>query len=139
MRSMPVLEGSCHCGNIAVSFETRSDPASLPLRACGCGFCRRHGARTMTDPRGRARIVVRDPGLLSRYSFGLHTAEFYVCARCGAYAAAVLRDGEAAFATVNANLFDDPGLDRAAQPVSYEGESREDRIARRKRTWTPVV
>ena len=32
----------------------------------------------------------------------------------------------------------DPAFDRSAQSVSYEGETAEQRIARRKRLWTPV-
>jgi hypothetical protein len=36
------------------------------------------------------------------------------------------------------NLFLDPAFDRSAQSVSYEGETAEQRIARRKRLWTPV-
>jgi hypothetical protein len=133
------LEGTCHCANIAIVLETEQDPRALPLRACGCSFCRRHGARTTADPAGRARVGIQDRSLLSNYVFGLRTAEMVVCARCGMYCAAVLRDGGGAWAVHNANLFLDPAFDRPAQPVSYEGETAEQRIARRKRTWTPLL
>jgi hypothetical protein len=133
------LEGTCHCGNIAIVLETEQDPRELPLRACDCSFCRRHAARTTSDPAGRARVGIQDPSLVSRYVFGLRTAEMVVCARCGVYCAAVMREGEKGWAVLNANLFRDPAFDRAAQSVSYEGETAEQRIARRKRLWTPVV
>jgi hypothetical protein len=133
------LEGTCHCGNIAIVLETQQDPRSLPLRECACSFCRRHGARTTSDPAGRARIGVQDRSLLSRYSFGLRTAEMIVCARCGAYAGAVLREGASGWAVLNTNLFLDPAFDRPAERVSYEGETAEQRIARRKRLWTPLL
>jgi hypothetical protein len=133
------LEGTCHCGNIAIVLETQQDPRSLPLRECACSFCRRHGARTTSDPAGRARIGVQDGSLLSRYSFGLRTAEMIVCARCGAYAGAVLREGASGWAVLNTNLFLDPAFDRPAERVSYEGETAEQRIARRKRLWTPLL
>ncbi len=133
------LEATCHCGNIAVVMETRQDPRDLPLRACDCGFCRRHGARTISDPEGRARIGVQDRSLLSRYAFGLRTAEMIICARCGAYVGAVLREGGKGWAVLNANLFLDPRFDRPAATVSYEGETAEQRIARRKRMWTPLL
>jgi hypothetical protein len=132
------LEGTCHCGNVAIVLETEQDPRELPLRACDCGFCRRHGARTTSDPAGRARVGIQDRALASRYVFGLCTAEMVVCARCGVYCAAVLREGNRAWASLNANLFLDPAFDRSAQRASYEGETREQRIARRKRLWTPV-
>ena len=132
------LEGTCHCGNIAILLETDQDPRDLPLRACACSFCRRHGARTTSDPGGRARVGIQDRALASRYVFGLRTAEMVVCARCGTYCAAVLREGNRAWAALNVNLFLDPAFDRSAQGVSYEGETAEQRIARRKRLWTPL-
>jgi hypothetical protein len=133
------LEGTCHCGNIAIVLETEQDPRSLPLRACDCSFCRRHGARTTADPGGRARIGIQDRALLSLYVFGLRTAEMVVCSRCGMYCAAVLRDGDRAWAVQNANLFLDPAFDRPAQAVSYQDETANQRIARRKRLWSPLL
>lgn len=119
--------------------ETQQDPRALPLRECDCSFCRRHRARTTSDPAGRARIGVQDRSLLSRYSFGLRTAEMIVCARCGAYAAAVLREGDRGWAVLNTNLFLEPAFDRPAQPMSYGSETAEQRIARRKKQWTPLL
>lgn len=136
---MTRLEGTCHCGNLAVVLETDKDPRELPLRACGCSFCRRHGTRTTSDPAGRAHIGARDAAKVSRYVFGLRTAEMLVCASCGVYCAAVLREGGQAWAVLNANLFLDPAFDRPAQPMSYDAEDAQQRIARRKRLWTPVV
>lgn len=134
-----MLTGRCHCGNIAVRFETREDPRALPLRECDCSFCRRHGARTTADPRGRVEISVEDPAELSRYRWGLATADFLVCRRCGVYCAAVLSEGGEAWATINTLIFDDraPFL-REAATVSYDAESAPQRIARRKQSWTPA-
>jgi len=135
-----MLTGQCHCGNIAVRFETRTDPRTLPLRACACTFCRRHGARTTADPEGLLRIEIRDAAQLSRYRWGLATADFLVCRRCGVYAAAVLSEGGRSWATVNTLILDDQGpFQREAAPVSYEGESAAQRIARRKLQWTPAT
>ena len=120
--------------------ETEQDPRSLPLRACDCSFCRKHGARTTSDPAGRARVGIQDRSLVSRYVFGLRTAEMVVCARCGVYCAAVMHEGDRAWAVLNVNLFRDAAsaFDRPPHGMSYEGETREERIARRKRVWTPV-
>jgi hypothetical protein len=40
---------------------------------------------------------------------------------------------------LNANLFLHPAFDRPPRSVSYEGESPEERIARRKRLWSPLT
>ncbi len=131
--------GRCHCGNISVSLETRLAPEDLPLRECGCSFCRMHASRTTADPAGRARIAIRDPAEVSRYTWNLRTAEFLVCRRCGAYAGAVLREGARAWATLNTRLFEDQEpFRREAKPVEYQDESAEQRTARRKRLWTPA-
>ena len=138
--STVAYRGSCHCGNVRVLFETRRPAHELPVRACRCSFCRAHGARTASDPQGTLSIVVGDVSRLSRYRFALRTADYLVCARCGVYAAAVLEaDGEL-FATLNVNVLD--GRDAfpvAAEPVAYDGESLEGRIARRRRQWTPTT
>jgi hypothetical protein len=134
------FSGRCHCGSLAISLETAKLPDELPLRACGCSFCRKHGARTTSDPKGRARIIVNDPARLIRYRFAQATADFLVCGACGVYVAAVLSDSGAAFAVLNVNAFDE--RERFAgegQPVHYEGEGADARRARRRRQWTPVA
>jgi hypothetical protein len=114
-------------------------PDALPLRACGCSFCRKHGARTTADPEGGARITVRDPARLIRYRFEQATADFLVCGACGVYVAAVLSDPGAAFAVLNVNTFDErEQFQREGQSVSYDGESADARRARRRAQWTPV-
>ncbi len=131
--------GSCHCGNIAVTFETRT-PEDLVVRSCACSFCRRHGARCVSDPAGAAHILVYDPARLIRYRFGLRTAEFLVCGRCGSYLGALMQEGGAAVATLNVNTFDPPHpFAGAAVSMDYGGESEAERRGRRAAGWTPVV
>ncbi len=130
------IVGACHCGAVGIAFTSGVPPHELALRACQCGFCRRHAARTFADPRGRAVIVAREPGAVGRYRFGLATSDFLICARCGTYAGA-LHDGAAA--TLNANLFDAALFAREATPVDYEGESAAERAVRRAARWTPAV
>ncbi|MEW6281596.1 MAG: hypothetical protein AB1758_23500, partial [Candidatus Eremiobacterota bacterium] len=71
-----------------------------------------------------------------RYRFGLGTAQFLVCGRCGVYVAAVLEAESRTVATVNVNSLDEP-MAGAATPVSYGEESAQERIDRRLRMWTP--
>jgi hypothetical protein len=133
------FSGRCHCGNIAISLETAKPPEELPLRACGCSFCRKHGVRTTADPEGRARIIVNDPAQLIRYRFAQATADFLVCGGCGVYVAAVLSDAQAAFAVLNVNAFDErERFSGEGRPVDYDGEGVEARRARRRERWTPA-
>ncbi len=136
---MTILSGSCHCGALTVRFETEMPADSVDVRACACSFCRAHGASTVSDPKGHLTIRIAEPEAAQRYRFGLRTADFLVCARCGVYVAAILPDPHGAVAIVNANTFEggpprgDPG-----EPVSYDGETETERRARRRAKWTPV-
>jgi len=134
------LAGACHCGNLELGFETARDPGDLAVRACACSFCRRHGGRTVSDPRGRVEFVVHDPSLLNRYSFGLGTAQFLVCRTCGVYVGAVMVDAGSAYASININALQTPEVFvKAAVPVSYDRESATGRRARRRARWTPAT
>jgi hypothetical protein len=139
-RSEAPLTGRCHCGNVEIALESSLPPEDLSLHACTCSFCRGHGARTTSDPSGRVVITVHHPGELLRYRFGLETADFLVCRRCGIYVAAVMNEGAGCWATVNVNTFDAADrLTQPATPVTYDGESAPQRAARRKARWTPAV
>lgn len=137
MRGFP---GSCHCGNVKVAYETALEPAETQVRACGCGFCRRHGGLTVSDPEGRLKIAVEDPKRLIRYRFGLGTADFLLCADCGVYIAAVLADAEGAWAVLNINVLEDrTAFSREPEAMNFDAEDEAGRIARRKARWTPVA
>ena len=140
MSAPATVTGGCHCGNLSLAFETSRALAELPVRSCACAFCTAHGARTTTDPNGRARITVRDSDRLSRYRFSMGITEFLVCRDCGVYVAAVMTEGDAAYATLNVNVFsgDKPGL-QTASSVSYDAETEAERRARRRANWTPTV
>ena len=137
---MTRFEGGCHCGNLWYAFETISPLEELGLRACMCSFCRAHGARNASDPRGTMQIDIRSPDRLVRYRFGLRTADFLLCSHCGAYIGALLPEGELGWFTVNANTFrEPPPLDFALQPMVFDGEDTAARVDRRKLKWTPVT
>jgi hypothetical protein len=95
--------------------------------------------RTTSDPYGRVQIIIRNPDQLSRYRFGLRTADFLVCRQCGNYLAAVLTVGDCSYATVNINTFDfKKDFAQESIVVKYDGETVAERIARRRTNWTPV-
>src|SRR5215472_15639056 len=99
------LHGGCHCKNLKVTFETARDPSELPLRACQCSFCVRHGGITTSDPEGLLVVDVERAGDLSRYRFALGVTDFLVCRTCGVYVAAVMEDeGRQALGVLNVNV-----------------------------------
>ncbi len=134
-----MISGGCHCGNVTFRLAASRPPEALPVRACGCGFCRRHGARSTSDPDGRITFAVADPAGLNRYRFGLKTADFLVCRDCGVYVGALMPDGERAFAIINVNACDQP--QRFLQKLvamDYGAEDAAGRQARRRARWTPA-
>lgn len=135
-----VISGSCHCGNIAFTFAWEPSPAEIPARACGCSFCVKHGGVWTSCPSGSLRVTVREPSRVSKYAFATKTAEFHICTGCGVIPVVTSRIDGRLYAVVSVNAFDDvdvPLLRRA--PASYEGESQEGRLARRKSNWIANV
>ena len=136
-----VYEGSCHCGAIGWTYRTALDPRRWPVRSCQCSFCRRHATRCTSDPDGSVELLAPGREALSRYRFGLNTAQFLVCRRCGTYIGAFAPGPPGhGFATLNLNALRTPveGIPPAT-PTHYDSEGREERIARREERWTPVT
>lgn len=114
-------------------------PEALPVRACGCRFCRRHAALSTSDPDGHVSFAVAEPARLGRYRFGLKTADFLICQDCGVYVGALMPDGDQAYAILNVNACDEPQrfLQKSAA-MDYGAEDEAGRQARRRATWTPA-
>ena len=136
---MTELAGHCHCGAIRVELTTALTAGELPLRACQCGFCRRHGGLTTADPKGRLHIEAA-PGSANRYRFGLGVTDFLICAECGVYVAAMMEGEGGLTAVLNVRGVDLPGFEgRTADPMIYDDETPDDRVARRAGRWMPAV
>jgi hypothetical protein len=132
--------GACRCGALGYNYTTKRAPADWSIRACECSFCQRHGTLSTSDPAGAVEIVINDAAALERYRFGLATADFLLCKRCGDYVAAVIKTSQGARATVNIKLLQDYPPDLPPpRSVSHEDETRETRIRRREAQWTPVT
>jgi hypothetical protein len=128
--------GQCHCGAIRGTLVATKPADELQVRACQCGFCTRHGAMTVSDPAGRATFEI-EQAALTRYQFGTRSGTSLLCARCGMYAGAVMEDGGKMWSILNVRGLAVPEFkNRTAEPVVYEGETPEARIARRKSKWT---
>jgi hypothetical protein len=135
-----LINGKCHCGNIAFELEWDESPPKIPARACGCSFCVKHGGVWTSHPKSRLAVVIRDRSLVSKYAFGSRTATFHVCARCGTVPLVTSEIANRLYAVVNVNALEnveESWLDRAA--ANFEGEDVESRLARRKRNWIADV
>ena len=132
------FEGRCHCGAIGFTYRTAVPPGEWTVRACQCDFCRGHGARTTTDAKAAVSFRIADSSKLTRYRFGTGTSDFLICGGCGVYLGAVLTSGGRQFATLNVNTIRPAPDVPEPQPVSYDGESPDQRRTRREERWTPV-
>ncbi len=136
---MYVHKGSCHCNAIRIELQTPRPPQEQKVGACQCSFCRKHNARTFSDPKSNATLTVAEPGYLQRYTFGLKTAEVVLCSRCGVYVAMVLIEGERAWSVINIDALDDRAMfTQAPEPRDYSAEDPQGRIERRKSRWVPT-
>jgi hypothetical protein len=135
-----LTHGRCHCGNIAFSLTWEPAPTEIQVRACSCSFCVKHGGVWTSNPHGTLKVMVKDPVLLSKYTFGTKTAEFHVCTQCGVVPLVTSRIEDRLYAVVSVNAFEDvePSLLRRAS-ASFDGESEEKRLARRKLNWIANV
>ena len=135
-----VHEGRCHCGAIGYRYTCTTSPAEWAIRACQCRFCRVHDALSTSDPAGRIAFEASDPGQLQRYRFGLKTADFLLCRRCGVYIGAIIKTPKGRFGIINTHALVDPHPELAArEAVSYDGEDTSGRVARREQRWSRVT
>jgi hypothetical protein len=129
---MADLHGSCHCGAVKIAYSTAKP---LPMRRCGCGFCRRHGSVYTADPEGHLTVTAAR-GALGCYRFGHRTADFLLCAHCGVLVVVAAEIDGALRGVVNLTITEPPPHFPSDIPVlDFEGESDEDRTDRRRRNW----
>jgi hypothetical protein len=135
-----LIQGNCHCRNISFTLTWDPEPTEIPVRACTCSFCTKHGNVWTSNPQGALRIAIAQPELVGRYAFETRTAEFLVCSRCGIVPVATSRIEGNVCAVVNVNSFAgvDPSLLRRAS-ASFDGEAEASRLERRKRNWIADV
>jgi len=132
------IHGSCHCGNIRFMLDWPGSGPMIPVRACGCGYCIKHGGVWTSHPGGRFHLLIADEFRVTRYRFGTNTADFHVCSTCGVVPIVTCVIDGGRYAVFNTNTFDDVDRSQLAEAAAnFEGETTEDRLARRRRNWTP--
>ena len=135
--SRRALEGGCHCRALRYTLHWPGD-AAIPARRCGCTYCTRFDGTWTSHPEARLELACTvEP---AAYRFGTKTADFIHCPRCGVVVIAVDDTGEAPRAVLNVNTLDDHALlDFEHSDSDFDGESRDDRLARRAARWIPAV
>src|SRR5215467_13485038 len=134
------IEGNCHCGNIRYALDWPGDGTDIKIRACGCSFCIKHGGSWTSHRDSELVAEIRDAALVSKYRFGTQTADFYVCARCGAVPFVTSAIESRLYAVVNVNTFE--GINPSSlmrTSTNFHGEGSGERLERRKRNWIPAV
>lgn len=133
------FHGACHCGALEVDYRTDRRAEETTPRACQCSFCRKHDARALSDSAGALTITIHDEALLERYRFGLGSADFLLCRKCGVYIGAYVEDGGDAFANVMVNVLDERARFPDAAPIDRDGEDAAGKLKRRRAQWTPAA
>lgn len=135
-----LISGKCHCGNVSFSLTWQPDPTEILANVCSCSFCTKHGAVWTTCPSGSLKVTVKEPTLVSKYAFDTKTAHFHLCARCGVVPVVTSEIEGRLYAVVGVNALEgvEPSLIRRVAR-NFDGESMEDRLARRKRHWIADV
>ncbi len=140
MNANPILEGSCHCGNIRYSLRTALSIDEFSSRRCGCSFCTKHGGRYISDPNAALEFSIHRKELADRYRFATHTADFLICLQCGIMPLVTSTIDGKSYAVININTLREVEKFSANSPVvDYDEESPEQRIERRKRNWIGTV
>jgi len=134
------FDGGCYCGNIRFTFVWPEAGETIPTRACSCTFCRKHGGVYTSHPDARLDVTVEDAGKVEKYRFGTGTADFHICRTCGVMPVITCSMDGTLHAVVNVNTLN--GVEPSAftpATADFDGETTEDRLARRKRNWVGTV
>ena len=136
---MEHLNGKCYCGNIRLTVTLSRAPSAVNPRACDCDFCQKHGAAYVSDPRGSLDIRIKDEHEVSRFQQGSELAEMLLCRKCGVLVAALFRDADRLFGTLNVKALDCRADFGAPAPVSPKSLAPGEKTKRWRQLWYPDV
>ena len=102
MNKLSVFDGSCACGNVAISINLPNSVKISEARRCDCDFCRSYAAAYVSHPEGEAAFTIRDTLKTEKLRQGTATAWFLVCSQCGNLICAIYEDKNQVYASVNA-------------------------------------
>jgi hypothetical protein len=120
---------------MAYTLEWPSDEGPRAGRYCTCSFCTKHNNNYLSHPDAVLDLTIADTEKLNRYSFATGTAQFLICLECGVMPVVLGHQNGELQGVVNANTLENFKLPEASTPVTYDGESIDLRLERRKKTW----
>jgi hypothetical protein len=129
--------GSGHCGNLRWTLRSQQAVTQLPVRTCGCWFCRKHGLLTTSDPQGEMDFIVSDRAALLRYRFDTASADFLMCGRCEVYVGARTEEAGRLYGIANLRTLESGDERGAISLMDFSRENERERRARRASRWTP--
>jgi hypothetical protein len=116
--TMTAHTGSCHCGNIAFTFEGSIDQAL----ECNCSICARKGSLLHFCPQTAFSLTTPEAAI-STYKFNTHRIAHRFCATCGIAPFAQATD-KAGNPTVAINLRCVDGVDPGTLNIrKFDGRS----------------
>ncbi len=144
MKSGLVIEGGCHCKAIRYQLKWPEQPgaARIPARRCSCSYCMRIDGVWTSHPDAELGIFEAASRPATRYRFATGTADFLFCSYCGITPVVTCELDGRDYAVVNVNTFDegpDKPFEFDACATDFDGETVEDRLARRKARWIGCV
>ena len=132
--------GGCDCGVVQIELKLTRPIEDYVARVCECSFCSQHSPRYVSDPKGLLSISSSDWGLVTKHQFGFQTADFLICSKCKVFVAATCQIESQSYAVTNIKALNDgPNDDMQTKLVDFDSETVEDRLLRRKSTWTPTI
>lgn len=134
-----ILQGSCHCAGIGISFTTARHRSDFNPRACDCTFCSKHGAAYISDPLGSLCIRLSAGEKLLEYRQGSGSASFLLCRVCGVCVGTIFTEVTGTYGAINARCIDMAERFGRILPASPQNLSTSEKISRWRELWIPEV
>jgi hypothetical protein len=139
-RNLTRIDGACHCRNIRFVLLWPETGADIPVRMCGCTFCKKRTGSWTSHPGAQLVAEIDDLSNVSKYQFGTKSADFYVCSICGVVPFVTSEIDDNLYAVVNVVSFEEiDTFSFAGSSTNFDGEDIGSRLDRRKRNWIPNV
>ena len=136
---MTILKGSCGCKNISFKWSITANVLLKSPRACQCSYCCNKQASYLSDANSELVIQIQHNQAHDIQKHGTGTADFHECSECGDLVVVTSMIDGNLYAVVNAKTLEEKTKLLPPAIAAYERESRQARLARRKRNWIAVV
>ena len=130
-----IFKGDCHCGNMRLELHTNQDEAFFIPRECQCTVCTKNGAHWTSDPKGEARLYIKDNDQVSYYRYEGGTSDFTLCKTCGVMMIVLCEIDGTLRSVVNMKSMTDEKFTSEKIQTNFNGETYDSRFGRRGQNW----